>query len=244
MEDRDTGSNGTRRATTAALLTGVLFCGRCGGKMYRNVRKDRRNLYHCRSNSGKHCGNGTVACDTLDAVVADDLMKNFGEFPHGRREYVHGTDNGSTIAEIDAELESYAAAVGRFPAGSPSWKSMMSNVDSLTARRGELMAQPQVASGWQHVRSGQTFAAFWNGLNEVGRNDFLRDNHVRVELARERGEQPTWTIYYGDVLGMIEAVNPELGETTRAWLERVRAGTAKPRGIPEVAAAMERYKRG
>jgi hypothetical protein len=72
-----------------------------------------------------------------------------GHIPHVERQYVHGTDSGTTIEQIDAELMSYTAAVGRFPVGSPAYDAMMEKVDALSAKRRELEAQPSTPSGWQ-----------------------------------------------------------------------------------------------
>lgn len=103
----------TRRATEAALLTGVLYCGRCGSRMYRLAMKDRKDHYRCNfTQHGKSCGNGNMICETLDAEVTRELFDRLGHVPHVERQYVHGTHSGTTSEQIDAEPMSYTAAVG------------------------------------------------------------------------------------------------------------------------------------
>lgn len=185
VESRTHARNQTRRATEAALLTGVLYCGRCGSRMYRLVRKDRKDHYRCNSTQhGKSCGNGNMICQDLDAEVTRELFDRLGHIPHVQRQYVHGTGSGTTIGQIDAELMSYTTAVGRFPIDSPAYTAMMDKIDALSAKRRELEAQPSTPSGWQYVPTGQTFGEYWESLSPAGRNDFLRDNDVRVVHPR------------------------------------------------------------
>lgn len=218
IEGRANERNGTRRATEGALLTGVGFCQRCGSKLYRNVRTDRRDVYRCNSaQQGRTCGNGTVICQVIDQDVSDGLIATLGFLPHVERQWEAGSDSAATLAQVDAELQSYTAAVGRFPVDSPAWQTMMAQVDALAARRTELASQPDRASGYHYVPTGRTFADHWATLSVAERNDFLRDHGFKVHMNREVGSQPTWTVDYGDYLGMVDTIHPGMTDTVRAY---------------------------
>jgi site-specific DNA recombinase len=241
---RTEGKNQTRRATEAALLTGVLYCGKCEHKMYRLVRKHRKDHYRCNSTQrGQACGNGNMTCEDLDQAVTDELMGLIGAVPFARSEYVAGSDNSSTIEQIDAELMSYVESVGRFPPGSPAYNAMMAKVDALTAKRIELAGMPEIPSGWRYVPTGETFAEHWAKLSVSERNDYLRNHGFRVNLTRPKGEAPSWAVDLGDALKMLDSINPKIGQITRQWIEDRKAGKPMPKPSPEVIEANERYKR-
>lgn len=85
---------------------------------------------------------------------------------------------------------------------------MMEKVDALSAKRRELEAQPSTPSGWHYVPTGQTFDEYWESLSPASRNDFLRDNGVRVDFTRDPGTEPTWRTDFRGILGMIQSVYP------------------------------------
>lgn len=210
IEERTQKQDGSRRADAPAMLTGVAYCGTCGFKLYRNVRTDRRDVYRCNSSQkGKTCGNGTMICELLDSEVSDYVVSRIGDVPHVRREYVPGSDNGATIAQIDAQLMTYVNSLGSFTVGTAPYDAMMTRVEGLNAKRTELESEETVEAGWRYVPTGQTFAEFWEGQTVEQRNDYLRDNGVSVTMTRVRGDQPTWTVKLGNIPALLSSVNPE-----------------------------------
>lgn len=195
-----------------ALLLQVLFCGICGRPMYQ--QKGRTFFYYrcAAANYQESCGNTMVRNTVVDEFATDQLMELMGDLPHVIPVYDPGEDTTKEIAEIDAKLASLAASVTRFPEESAALEALLKEVDALTARRSELAARPYRPAGYRYRSTGQTFRQYWAGLDQQGRNQYLRNHKVRLEYSKRRDGAPTLNIEMLQVDSMVRAVNAQKAE--------------------------------
>jgi site-specific DNA recombinase len=96
-----------KRAQRSYLLTGVLFCGRCGtrmtGRTYKANERARRTYYCAPHPSYGGCG-GQIAADPLDELVTDAVLAAAGT-PEVQATLAGARDD-SRVAETIAALQS------------------------------------------------------------------------------------------------------------------------------------------
>lgn len=64
-----------QRALQTYLLTGLLTCGRCGGKLFSATRASRSRRYRCINEAGhRGCGRLTVVAEPLEHLIADAVL--------------------------------------------------------------------------------------------------------------------------------------------------------------------------
>jgi site-specific DNA recombinase len=234
-----------KRAEQPTLLLQVLFCG-CGKPMWRlkggatrkvkladgtikTVDRNQVHRYRCASYTrvGKGCGNASVPIPEIDGEFTQLLLGLLGDRPHVVKVFQPGTDHTTELAEIDARLESLSEAVTRFPAGSPALNNLLTQVDTLSARRVELASLPVKSAGYRYEPTGQTFREFWESLDITERNDWLRANDIQVIYTKRtgRGKQPRKLDFVlGDVPALYAATNVDAAEGLDQYGDSFRFG--------------------
>ena len=170
-----------------ALLSGVLFCGKCWkpgqvpSPMYRIKAGNTAPgtfYYRCtgRGADRKGCGNMIHVAD-LDAVM-DATMADLNR-PIMERRVVPGHDHS-------AELESVQFELRQLPAQNLSRGEEDAMRAKLRSEEDRLAALPLVPDEIVDVDTGQTYAAQWAGLGQQERGDWLRSKGVTMTAQRRR----------------------------------------------------------
>jgi site-specific DNA recombinase len=201
-----------KRSTETPLLLRVIHCGTCGRPMYKlKGAPGRRTRYRCSSvQYGPACGNRSVIMETIDKDFSMLLMAAIGSLEYVEKRYDPGTPHDSEIRDIDAQLETLAESVTVFPKGSPALARLLTQVESLSARREELLALPRQEPGWTYVPTAGTFAERWSELSDAGRNDLLRRFDVRIAYTHRDDFGPKMDIEFNEFVAMMQAVNPSI----------------------------------
>ncbi|WP_199430299.1 recombinase family protein [Qaidamihabitans albus] len=200
-----------------ALLLRVIHCGVCERPMYYN-RGRTLMYYRCSSASYQtSCGNPGIRVDTADEFVTELLMHDLGDVEMTRRVYDPGEDNAAELAEIEAELVDVAGLIGTGPYRSgPARAKLEARADALDARRTALEASQYRPAGYRYEPTGKTFRQHWEELDLHGRNLYLRDHGVRLDYRNVSGLELHLT--FGELLEMVQAINPEHAERISARL--------------------------
>mgnify|MGYP001948192193 CR=1 FL=1 len=177
-----------RRKNPVSPLLQVIFCGLCGRACYRQ-RGRHFDYWRCSSAQYREtCGNSGWRLEEAEQLVEDQLLAEFGDVPRMRRVFVPGDNTAEELAEVEAELADIAALVGTpaFRAGKAR-ETLDARIRALSARRDELQARPVVEPGYRYEPTGETFSEAWERFTADERNQFLRENGVRLEFVKTDG---------------------------------------------------------
>ncbi|GAA1663667.1 hypothetical protein GCM10010977_02460 [Citricoccus zhacaiensis] len=153
------GTEPRRRA--ARVLSGLVFCSDCGGKMYVfSSTEGRRAGYRC-SAGGNYaivCRNPRISAADLERIVADEFLSVAGKWPEVE-EVVASTvaATEAALAEVEVALREASAALTADGADVPA---LLSRLETLKGRRTELRSTPQTAEV-EHRATGRTLAEAW-----------------------------------------------------------------------------------
>lgn len=167
-----------------SLLAGLLYCPRCGGKMYRLEThppkgKGRAYVYYrCKGTARQpsRCRNMVSLAD-VDAEVNAAVLAN-GHAPEVRRE-------GSEPDDHSAELADVTNAIRELDLDSPDYASQHA---ALMAERQRIKELPPVPGRTRIVLTGRTVGEAWESLDTQGRREFLADHGCHVTAERRDGE--------------------------------------------------------
>lgn len=70
-------ANGRKRGRPPSdrhLLTGLLVCGKCGGRLYANTTRNRTTAYRCPPVTGQGCGGVSISAPSLEAFVERQVI--------------------------------------------------------------------------------------------------------------------------------------------------------------------------
>jgi site-specific DNA recombinase len=189
-------SNPKRRGAVSgdpAMLTGVIYCAKCGGVMHRRrsvtKRKDgSRYVYE-----GYRCDGTPRQPSTCRNMIpqsdADSRVSEwFTDGPvskYERIETIIVPGNGH-----QDELDQNARDIADLDIDAPDYDAQLAE---LRAERKRLQALPSEADRIDHRFTGQTVREFWLGLSTAERRAFLLDAGIRVHASREH-----WELITGD----------------------------------------------
>jgi DNA invertase Pin-like site-specific DNA recombinase len=161
----------------AAMLTGALFCGKCGrimhARRHTKTHKDGSTYtwhgYRCDGTpkDPSTCSLMVPMAET-DAEVSDTVM-SYGSVPHIVTEYVKGhnhedelEENAADIAALDPDDDNYDAELAR-----------------LRAERKRLRSLPPVADKVDTKFSDKTIGELWPTLDRAGKREYLLEIGLR-----------------------------------------------------------------
>jgi len=166
--------HGTPSAGTA-LLTGVLFCKKCDGPMYR-IKVPRRNgpefFYRCTGTARKpsQCKNMIPMAD-IDGWVNMQLTgEPVGSLPVIVSVPVPGHGHEDEIAEVTQDIS-------ELDQDDPEYDAKHA---ALRADRKRLQALPAVPDTFDEQETSETVAGRWIGLDDSQRRDYLLRADAKV----------------------------------------------------------------
>lgn len=167
------------------LLTGIAFCGQCGGAMYSTVTKTggKEYVYYVCNVANKHdgrCAARRVKAGPLEAVIHEKLLEVAGHVELTENRLIPGRDYSEEVAKVVDQVThlNREIALGRVGKRDVSHeRGMLVRAEAELDRLSSLEPEP---SRLEPVRLGKTFAQHWGSLDTVGRNEFLRSSEVRA----------------------------------------------------------------
>lgn len=167
---------------TRPMLSGVLYCPRCGSGMHRMWARgwggaDRVPYYHCsgRQAPGRKCGN-MVQCALADAAVDQIAARTF-KAPVLAARTVPGEDHSAELEEIRYQIQ----RLGSRDLPDDAYDAELSR---LRAERDRLAALPAVPARVVEEPTGQTYAELWEALSTPERGPWLAAKGFRAEADK------------------------------------------------------------
>jgi site-specific DNA recombinase len=165
----DQASSG-RRAPRTSLLSGLLRCGRCGGKLFASRKVTRR--YICMSGPDHGgCGRLTVVADPLELLIAEAVVERldspqFAATLAGRvSERADASGLADALAEDQKQLDDLAAMLGKGEMSAREWRTAREQVDKrMTDRKRQLAAATQTDALLGLPGQAQQLRDRWDGL--------------------------------------------------------------------------------
>ena len=229
LESRELQKEPTKRINS--MLLRVLFCGVCGGPVYKSKRTGgRSDRYRCRSVQEKaHCGNPSVMCDELEDLVEDSILSLMGDSERLQRVWNPGEDNAAELAEVEARLTDRTGltGVGVYKAGTPQRASLDALIAADAKLYEKLKASTPRPAGWSWEPTGETFAEWWATLDTTERNVYLRSMGVKVTY--DKREELKFNLELGEMRKMAEqvAVTGTIGTLTRNYTRLGKIGITR-----------------
>lgn len=180
-----------RRSTGLAMLTGVVHCGTCDGRLYaryhRPKGKPKRRVYHCPGASdGRDCKRPiVVAALATEKHVEEWFLSRLGNMPVMRQETTPGVDNRAEIADLDARLneleaDRYERGVFDGPGGAERFARIHTR---LSDRLASLRMREYVPAGVEWFPTGETYRDLWDRAEGVDeKRELLRGAGVTVAV--------------------------------------------------------------
>ncbi len=163
----------------ARLLSGLLYCGVCGSKLWVTVRSGRPT-YTCSRKAGGTCPGPNMTAEFADKAITDAFLSERGHWPEATlEESVSRPEHVDELARVQAAIDQTAAEMTRDDA---DVAKLATTLQTLKGRRTELQAAPATISR-RWVPTGRTIAAAWEAGDDFARRDLLeRFGLARVEL--------------------------------------------------------------
>ena len=179
-----------RRERAARLLSGVVFCAHCGGKMYVKHRGDSTIVYECSASArGVKCVRASIAAAPLEAFVAEQFLVRDGGLPETRTiEVVSSPSTAADLADVEAALRETTAELTLDDADVPT---LLARLATLKARRATLRELP-VETELRRVHTGRTRREAWQATEDPASRRavllYAGLDHVTVSRRERRGQ--------------------------------------------------------
>jgi DNA invertase Pin-like site-specific DNA recombinase len=163
----------------ARLLSGLLFCGVCGDKLWVTVRSNRPT-YTCSRKAGGTCPGPNMTADLAERAITDTFLSERGNWPEATlEEAVSRPEHADELARVQAAIDQTLAQMGQDAA---DVAKLATQLQALKGRRTELQAAPvTIERRW--VPTGRTIAQAWAAGDDHSRRDLLeRFGLRRIEL--------------------------------------------------------------
>lgn len=167
---------------TRPMLSGVLYCSRCGSHMHRMWARGwggagKVPYYHCSGQEapGRKCGT-MVRCDLADAAVNRIAARTF-KAPVLAARPVPGEDHSAELEEIRYEIQ-------RLGARDLADDAYDAELTRLRAERDRLAALPAVPATVVEEPTGQVYAELWEALSVPERGPWLASKGFRAEADK------------------------------------------------------------
>jgi DNA invertase Pin-like site-specific DNA recombinase len=180
------GKRGPENKLDPALLSGVLYCGRCAengvdSPMYRHrssKRNGNREYYRCygKGTQRQSCGN-MIWLVTLDGLVGMCMRAHGKDLMIMDLFIEPGTDHAAELEEIKFEIRSLATQ-------DLTDAEYDARLKELRAERDRLAALPTVPDRLVERSTGETYADKWRRLNAQERGAWLRERGIKVRAEK------------------------------------------------------------
>ncbi len=174
------------------LLTGLLYCGRCGGPL----RSDG-TYYGCRPVPEAEpvpCGHNTIRADKLnELIVAAVLYRlNSPKVAKALTKKPKRATKGEDPADLERELEGLASMYGSGELSAREWRQIRPGIEErLTQARAATEALAGSPAVEAIITSGDTAKA-WDALSMDGRRAIVSELAERITVAPRIGARKTF----------------------------------------------------
>ncbi|QKT07878.1 recombinase family protein [Gordonia sp. X0973] len=186
-----------RRSATSNPMLGVGFCGRCGAGLAQQFHRytladgtPREKRYYRCARTPHNCP-GTISADTLDALLEEQFLDEFGDEDVSVREWQPGSDTAEELQRVEDQIRRLRSEQDAgLVVSDDDHLEYIARMKRLVDRRGLLQESEPRKAGWVHRSTGETFRSVWLKLPEqngaadaVGdRRRMLEESGVRLEL--------------------------------------------------------------
>jgi site-specific DNA recombinase len=183
----------TNRTARRYLLSGLVRCGRCGGKMVTSYERDRRRRYFCRSGPDfGGCGSMAITAPGLEELITDAALHRL-DTPE-LADALAGTQRADetsaalseSIAADTAQLDELAALYAARQITAPEWLAARKTIEArrtANRRRQAHNAGSTVLAG--HVGNATALRRQWPDLNLSRQAAIVRAviDHIAIHPA-------------------------------------------------------------
>ncbi|MEU7830319.1 recombinase family protein [Nonomuraea sp. NPDC049129] len=181
LDGRSMKRSGSR--SNASLLLRVLFCAICGQPMYENANSSGVSYYKCGSIQTRACGNRMVKAREAEPLVIDQLLGVLEDFPRLVERRLPGEDHTEELKDLQANYEAVSAQLAT-ARSSAARTAAQRSLEALDERIAELEQLPILPTRTEWVPTGETWREYWDSLEVVERNAFLRDSGVVARFVK------------------------------------------------------------
>ncbi|TQN00727.1 recombinase-like zinc beta ribbon protein [Microbacterium lacticum] len=163
----------------ARLLSGLLWCGVCGKKLWVTVRSGR-STYTCSRKAGGTCPAPNMTAELAERAITDTFLAERGHWPEAvLEESVHRPEHVDELARVQAAIDQTAAQMTHDDA---DVARLATELQTLKGRRTELQAAPvTIERRW--IPTGRTIAEAWaDGDDHTKRGLLERFGLDRIDL--------------------------------------------------------------
>ena len=189
-----------KRKSTApkstAMLTGVLFCGKCYGPMYllTSTRKHRNGktyvsvYYRChgKPRQPSQCKN-MIRQAEIEELINNYMVEDYGDVPEFEFTIIQGDDHGEQLAEV-------GKAIAELTAERYIRRIVRDDYDDLMARYqaeyGRLSVEPSEPERRIPRLTGETVRDTWPRRSEEEKREYLRGQDFRFFFHRNEEREP------------------------------------------------------
>lgn len=189
-----------------SLLLGVVLCGVCGRRAYKQRHTDYE-YYVCSSyQNGGRCSQDRsvmVQLSWLEEYFTDTFLRLFGGEERAVREWDPGEEHEERVSSLEEQIAEQAGALTQFRSGSPAFDAILKNLHELENERDRLLARGTRRAGWVWVGTGETVSQWWERATTKQRNTYLRECGIqlayRKPLGRKRKPRPEVDITFPEL---------------------------------------------
>ncbi|CAL9571154.1 hypothetical protein SUDANB171_04820 [Streptomyces sp. enrichment culture] len=184
----------SERMDTNALLLRVIHCAGCGGRMYLNNQKSKKNqrpVYKCNFHSrGEICeAPSHVRADWVEEYVEREFLKLAEGIQVHTARVIPGYDPAPEIAATLTEFNEHQDQKGRQKSKAAA-KAWQERADALDNRLAQLENTPKIEARREIVPTGRTYADEWHAADTAGKRAMLVDAGARLTV--KRGTRGGW----------------------------------------------------
>ncbi|MFS0867190.1 recombinase family protein [Microbacterium sp. 179-B 1A2 NHS] len=163
----------------ARLLSGLLWCGVCGKKLWVTVRSGRPT-YTCSRKAGGTCPGPNMSAELAEQAITDAFLAERGHWPEATlEESVAQPEHADELSRVQTAIDQTLADMAHDDA---DVVRLATTLQTLKGRRTELQAYPAVIER-RWVPTGRTIADAWAAGDDHSRRDLLeRFGLDRIEL--------------------------------------------------------------
>jgi len=160
-----------RRSPRRYLLSGLLRCARCGGKLFASPREHTRR-YVCLSGPDHGgCGRLTVTAEPLEELLADAVLHRLdspqlADTLAGRSSAdVHGAGLAEQLAADQQQLDELAGMFGKQEISAREWRAARTPIEQRVTERKRQLAQSTRTDALLGLPTGgEQLRQFWDDL--------------------------------------------------------------------------------
>ncbi|MFC1432491.1 recombinase family protein [Streptacidiphilus sp. N1-3] len=172
----------------AAPWLGVVYCDRCGDRLYRQENHARNGrvyeYYRCVRKSGKPACRGQSFKGEQVGAAVQALVERLGGLAMTVHRFVPGEDHTEQLNHVVQAMRDLRSEKRRglyeYPGGAEEYSEAL---EVLVNERRRLAALPQRPAAWVEVETGQTFADAWAQADQDHRRQILIGLKARLYLA-------------------------------------------------------------